>query len=68
MATGWFVFRGIGPHTVCYMDGQGAETGAGGRHFFHTREAAVSAARRFGWRHYELAEGLMPWQCEQEAD
>lgn len=55
MATGWFVFRGDGPHTVWYMNGQGAEVGASERHFFATKDEAREAIRAFRWRYAEIA-------------
>jgi hypothetical protein len=60
MARGWYVFRGVDCHHVCYMDRQGAEVGSPGRLFFPSRQEAEQAARRFGWLNYEITWSLIP--------
>lgn len=57
---GWYVFRGLDFHTVCYMDANGGETAASGRQFFSSQEGAEEAAERFGWKNAEFAWSLMP--------
>jgi hypothetical protein len=59
MTTGWYVYRGVDPHHVEYMDRQGAAVGAPDRHFFATQIKAAQAATRFGWGSYEIAESLV---------
>jgi hypothetical protein len=60
MKIAWFVFRGIDFHTVAYMDALGAEVGSTERQFFGTRREAELAARRAGWRGYEVTWSLAP--------
>ena len=54
MTGAWYVWRGVGAHLVWYMDHEGRSVGAPDRHLFPSWQEADEAARRGGWRHYEI--------------